>query len=483
MSSTSVSCNNGNDGTATASVSGGSAPYSYSWSGSAGTNPGAINLSAGVYSVVVTDASGCAQTATISVTQPTAVTVSLPPVSICNGQTASLTAAAAGGTAPYLYSWNGTAPQASSSFTISPTSSTTVTVMAIDQHGCLSTGVSALVTVSPALQVTATGNTACAGSNTTLSATASGGNGNYTYTWLPGNLQGASITTNALNNTIYTVTVADGCTVINATDTAMLTIQSVPSFTLPGTFTGCAPQCVTFSTPTNTTVTNWQWNFGDGSTSGSSNPLHCYSTAGNYNVGLTYTTSLGCVGATTHTAMVVVYPQPKASFYASAYETTVYEPQIVFTDNSTGNVNNWQWNFGDGGQSATQNPSHTYAGAGDYMVSLSVMNQYGCRDSVFVPVKVKEDFTFYAPNAFTPDGDNLNDKFLPLGVGWDVTTFTMLIFDRWGNQVFETSDPTEGWNGIKHGEVLQEDTYTWKVSLKDLYGGNHNYSGVVSIIR
>jgi gliding motility-associated-like protein len=202
-----------------------------------------------------------------------------------------------------------------------------------------------------------------------------------------------------------------------------------------------------------------------------------------FNVGLTYTTTQGCANTITSSGMVNVFARPDASFAASAYETTTLDPQISFFDQSTGGVNSWQWSFGDGGASVDQNPIHSFASTGDYPVYLLVTNQKGCKDSTTIHIVVKEDFTFFAPNAFTPNADDDNDVFLPRGIGWNETTYKLWIYDRWGNLVLSTTDVNKGWDGMKHGSYVQEDVYTWEAEVEDLYGVFHKYHGTVSLIR
>ena len=109
----------------------------------------------------------------------------------------------------------------------------------------------------------------------------------------------------------------------------------------------------------------------------------------------------------------------------------------------------------------------------------------GCSDTVLGQVIINELFTFYAPNAFTPNEDGLDESFVPKGEGWNNSTFNMWVFDRWGNMIFKTTDPHKGWDGrIKSkGDVVQEDVYVWKVQLYDIFGKHHQYQGTVSLIK
>lgn len=92
-------------------------------------------------------------------------------------------------------------------------------------------------------------------------------------------------------------------------------------------------------------------------------------------------------------------------------------------------------------------------------------------------------YTFYAPNAFTPDGNGNNETFLPQGHAVDYNKYYLSIYDRWGELIYKTDDYTQGWDGTVNGLLVQEDVYIWKVDLKDIYGISHHYIGRVTIIR
>jgi gliding motility-associated-like protein len=126
-----------------------------------------------------------------------------------------------------------------------------------------------------------------------------------------------------------------------------------------------------------------------------------------------------------------------------------------------------------------------YSEPGTNTVMLVVTNQYGCVDTAYSPVEIIDDYAFYVPNAFTPDGDGINDVFIPKGVGYDEDSYSFLIFDRWGNMIFSSDDPEKGWNGIaNHGsEIAQMDVYVWKVNVKDNRGLMHRYIGQVTLVK
>jgi len=488
VSSTSVTCNSGSNGSLTANIVGGTAPFNYQWSPSGGTNAttGTI-LTAGTYTVNVGDAGLCSATRTITLTQPSLVTVSANGQTVCKGQAASLTATGAGGNgAPYTYTWNTGAT--GSPLSINTTVNTTYSVIATDFKGCFSLPDTAIVNVLAPLNIMVVSNdTTCAGQPATLSAIPGGGNGNYTITWLPSNATGNSITVYLNTTTIYTATVKDGCTVTPASASGQVTVLLNPIISFnPNPASGCAPVCVTFaaiaSTMSGNNIVSYIWNFGDGGTASGLNAAHCYTTSGAYNVYLLGITQKGCRDSVLKNSLITVFPQPVANFNASAFITDIYDPTITFTDLSQGGVTDWHWSF-QPGTSTSQNPIHTFPGEGTYSVTLSVTNANGCADTVTKEVIVKPVFTFYAPNGFTPNFDGMNDNFLPTGTAWDVSTYNLWVFDRWGMQLYHSSDANVGWNGSKHGEVLQEDVYVWKVELSDTFGTPHEYNGIISLLK
>ena len=207
---------------------GGTPGYTYSWNTiPPQTTSGASGLCAGSYTVTVTDAVGSTATATVLITGPTPVVIApITSPSICFGQSTTLTAIATGGNpGPYTYTWNGT--HVGASYTVSPTATTTYTVIAADINGCSSAPATVTVTVSPPL-ATATGGTTfiCNGSSTTISATGFGGNGGpYIYTWAPaGTGSSSSVSVSPSSTTTYTVTVNDGCTSPSAAATVTITV-------------------------------------------------------------------------------------------------------------------------------------------------------------------------------------------------------------------------------------------------------------------
>lgn len=294
------------------------------------------------------------------------------------------------------------------------------------------------------------------------------------------NLQNPNNLYNSNGNYIVNLTVQDvnGC--IDST-TQTLDVLPIPDVDFDSIQNGCSPLNVSLYGTSNSSISTWYWDLGNSTTSSNQNPILTYNSPGSYDVSLTVTGTNGCTNSLLQTNYITVYPNPIANFSSSPNDVTELDPTIYFTDLSQG-ATLWNWNLGDGATSNNQNPTHTYNGAGDYSISLYVENSYGCSDNIVKEVKIKPVFSFYIPNAFTPNlGDGINDTFK--GVGLNISEFNMMIFDRWGEMIFESSYLEEGWNGTYKGEQVPNDVYVYKIKLKDVLGQNHNYIGKVIVVN
>lgn len=490
-SSTNVTCNGACDGTAIAVAAGGTAPYTFVWNTSPSqTADTATGICPGTYTVVMTDDNGCTDSSTVTITEPPALTLAAgTSQTICIGQTANLTAGANGGTPGYQYFWtDGTNNWTTQNISVSPTVTTVYTVYSVDANNCISPSQTVTVTVSPPLTVQAMpAITVCANTPVTLTAAGGGGNGVYTYSWLPLNQTGQSVNTTVVSTTTYTVIITDGCNTPPDSSTVTVTVNPNPVVNISATTatTGCEPLCVTFinNTPNTGSI---EWTFGSSlGTSSLANPTFCFTTAGTYDVSATVTDNIGCVGSTTLLNYVTVWPLPTAAFSALPQPATALNNIVTFTDLSTG-ASSWIWSFGDDDSaSVLQNPTYAFQDTGIFNVQLIVTNQYGCQDMVTMPIVVQEDYALFIPNTFTPNGDGQNDLFFPQGIGANPDNFTMYIFDRWGNLIYQTTAWPGGWDGTVQGtsRLCQVDTYVYKITTMDPDGLRKVYVGHINLLR
>ncbi len=483
-------CNGDNEGSATVTVTGATAPLTYSWSASGGTNAMGTGLSAGTFTVYITDANGCKDSSMVTITQPPAMVAAFgrtTNVSCAGDQDGKATVASVlGGTSPFTYIWS---PSGGTNATGTGFSAGTYTVTVTDNNGCTSTS-SVTITQPLPLSVTAASSGAkCFGyTNAIGTATPSGGTPPFNYVWDPGGIRGNPGRGLSAGN--YTVTVIDsnGCTA-SATVVVTQPEQTVVGFTTSVTG-GCSPLCIQFSNATlgNTAgISSFLWTFGDKDTSHAENPVYCYVKGGVYSVGLTVISDTGCSASLQIANLISVYTSPVAAFAISPQPTTILSPTIQFTDQSqdTNKIAVWAWTFGDANDSINQqqNPVHTYGDTGRYCVQLAVTNEIGCSDTITNCLVIDPLFTLYIPDAFSPDGDGLNDVFMVKGKY--VKGFEMDIFNRWGVDIFHSDDINEGWNGVAKGgsAISQADTYVYKILVTDDQNKQHSYVGTIVLVK
>ena len=479
--------------------------YSYSWNTvPVQTTQTATGLCAGSYVCIVSDANGCSPSPAISVTitEPAAVTIApIADITICTSGSTPLNATVTGGTGGYSYSWSpgaGLINDSISNPVAAPTANTTYVLTVTDGNSC-SGSTTATVNVNPPLAlITAGAGSICPGGSAAVSATASAGNGGtYFYSWLPvSGLSDPSVnnpTATPGSTTTYTVTVADNCSpAVTSTVTVTVEPLAVPLFTST-VLSGCAPVCVDFtdnSTISSGTVTGWSWNFGGDGTGSGQAVSHCFVNAGTYPITLTDTSLAGCISTSTMVYNITVNPVPEAA-YSAPMSTSIFTPHIEFTDESTissGTITSWQWNFGDPkppihNTSTLQNPTHGFGKPGTYCTQLIVTSNAGCKDTANLCIYLNPEFSFYVPNAFSPNHDGVNDEFYAKGEG--IKKFVMYLYDRWGNEMAHLDDINKHWDGrANYGEnVAQIDVYIWKVELIDVFDVPHSYTGTVTIVK
>ncbi len=247
---------------------------------------------------------------------------------------------------------------------------------------------------------------------------------------------------------------------------------------------GCQPLPVNFTdlsiVNVGYTINWWLWDFGDGTTSSVQNPFHIYDTAGVFHVTLQAKTSNGCSVTYTDSSLVTVHPKPAAGFSVSPWHAEIIYPRIEYTDLSSG-ATIWQYDFGDSTSSSLQHPVHLYDSVGTYEVRQIVTTSFGCKDTAFFTVYIDPSFTFYIPNAFTPNADGNNDFFYGSGIG--ITGYEMRIFNRWGEQVFSSFNENEKWNGmLANGMRAVQDVYVYAFRVTDIYGDPHTYRGRFTVL-
>jgi gliding motility-associated-like protein len=248
---------------------------------------------------------------------------------------------------------------------------------------------------------------------------------------------------------------------------------------------GCQPYGVLF---TDNSVTSqgatYFWTFGDGNTSSLPSPYHIYTQPGIYDVSVKIVNNFGCVDSATlfFPGLITVLPSPTAGIAADPLRQNILTPYINFTDLSEGAIG-CTLLPGDGMVLQSCNVNYTYSDTGFFNVQLIAINEVGCRDTARIKIKIDPNFSFYVPNAFTPNGDNVNDFFSAKGEG--IKQYEMLIFNRWGNVVWRATDLEQQWDGLTNRgrDEAPVDIYVYKVNLTNVFGETKVYIGKVALIR
>lgn len=369
-------------------------------------------------------------------------------------------------------------------------------------NGCMDS-VSVPVTVWPLPQVNFSSTAVCQGFSTQFQdfstiSTANSSNTLSTWSWNFGDGGIAST-----QNPIHSYTTSGGLTA-NLTVTSNngclgqaslpVTVYPIPTVQFSGTsLSGCSPICANLISTSSVASGNmdnyiWSLNTGETSTAGPSAQFCLFNTTGAtifYDATLIVTTDFGCKDTAFASNYIAVFHNPIADFIANPQVTDMLNTTINLT-NSSIYADSYFWSFGDGGTSSEINPSVTYdAIAQNYTVDLVAFTVEGCIDTTQLVVTVNEVLVYYVPNGFTPDGDEFNNVFQPVFTsGFDPFNFNLLIFNRWGEVIFESNNHEVGWDGTYHGESVKEGTYTWKIRFKS----NRNDAftdavGHVSLIR
>ncbi|MDD5570187.1 MAG: PKD domain-containing protein [Bacteroidales bacterium] len=384
--------------------------------------------------------------------------------SVCFGNNINLSA---NGGNSYIWSDG----QTTQTILISPTQTITYTLTVTSNCGSATDEVVVSV-LSPPTVVASQDATICSGTQTTVSATGSG-----VFVWSNGT-SAQSMVVAPNQTTVYTVSAINSCGV--ATDNVLVNVNISPHndfsfsagcFGLPTIFSG------TCDKPPSQ-ISSWYWSFGDNASDITQNTQHTYLNTGNYFVKFRVTDLNGCKDSITKT--VSINPGPTADFY---YQQDPVNVDIAyFYDLSASNIVSWSWSFGDGGTSTDKNPTHTYDNTGTYTIILIVTNSDGCTDMIQKEIVLKPRPHIYIPNSFSPNRDGLNDNF-NASIDQEMKEFKLLIFNRWGELIFQTTSQIQGWDGKYEGEIVQIGVYVYRLVVTFDSGEEYDSIGSVNVLR
>jgi gliding motility-associated-like protein len=228
------------------------------------------------------------------------------------------------------------------------------------------------------------------------------------------------------------------------------------------------------------------WDFGNGDTSSAcSIDTVTYSMAGSYGISLTVSLPNGCSAVAISGTSVDVYDKPVAGFNALPPVVNQSNPTVYFQNTAQG----WTrvlWDLGEFGVSTDVSPSITFPSElpDEYAVCQIVFAGPVCSDTMCTMIEVGPGLSILVPNSFTPDGNGINDVFVPVVDGMNADSYEFRVFNRWGEEVYLSTIPGEGWDGNYKGSPAQLDVYVWQVIAQEtLRGEKVTKMGHVTLVR
>jgi gliding motility-associated-like protein len=439
-----------------------SGAINYSWTpgamtGSSITVAPTVNTT---YSVSGANSSGCIGTAatTITISNTIPISITSPSTVICIGETTTLTASGAS-----TYTWL-PGNMNTAGIVVSPTSSSTFTVLAT--FGTCTAMAVQNVSVTPMPTVGISTNATpilCGGSSLILNAS-----GATSYTWMPGNLTGNLISIAPQVTTIYTLTGSTGHCVSQAVQE--VTVIPGVNLTASGSQTVCEGTQVILSVQGAATHL---WNPGNYS----GNTFTVYP-----NQNTTYTVT-GTTGTCTASQTVSISVNPVIAGFTDNSLNVTNLDFVQFINTSLYNSENY-WFFSNGENSMGVNPSVRFDDPGTYVACLLVKNTQGCSDTLCKAIRINcSENAVYVPNAFTPNRDDLNDVFRVYVLSQCIEKFSFSVFDRWGEQIFKTDKPEEGWDGTYQGIPVSDNVYAYLIEYTMTNRKAYTKTGHITIIK
>ena len=452
-------------------------------------------LPPGEYSVTIAESSSAciSEELFFTLNEPAEInnSTTLNNVSCFNENNGSINIEISGGTPPYTtFIGNNTTPtidtQTGSSITFSNLVGGNYFFTTIDDNGCLIPGDEIFFTIEEPteliISVDETGDVTCEDAeNGFIDITIYGGSPNYQCNWTsPNGFNSTSQDISDINGGTYTISVLDENGCFNSVN---IEIGENAEMNINGTTADCISDNGTIEVNVVGGTPNYSYNLilNNEIIDTNDNGIFTNLTNGNYSV--LVLDSYLCEVEDNFT----LNSAPFADFNIEndEYEFYLSNTPSQFMDLSIDeNISSWLWEFGDGSTSNDQNPSHLYINPGTYFITLTITDTYNCEDKITKEVNILQDFYSYTPTIFTPNDDGVNDTFTPSLLNINMETYNLLVYDRWGNAIFETNDYTQGWNGkLKNGTILPPDIYSYKIVYQTNLGVEKQEVGRVIMAR
>ncbi|MCL6258722.1 gliding motility-associated C-terminal domain-containing protein [Aquiflexum sp. TKW24L] len=475
-----VSCFSGLDGLIEIAITGGRAPYKINWSNGLQGQLAATNLAAGTYNVTVEDALGCIVTGTYNIREPELLFFreTVEDSKCAGSNNGSITLNVIGGAAPYTYKWS----HGANSRIVRNLAPNTYSVLITDRNGC-TTGGNFVVSEPDPIVIESTHSEIldCFGDeNGFINLEVRGGIQPYRIKWADTPIETLNRANLAAGTYRVSITDDNGC-ITNKTfeikQPDQLEVRLFTRFDVDcenRELTGVAWVVIKGGTPDY----RIQWNTG----STNVEETNFYEDG---EITAIVTDRNGClVEVSKEVIMPIAFTDASFTYTVISIgvqgEILVNEP-VQFNDATLGQVIAWEWDFGDGTKSNEQNPVHTFTKKGKYTISLKTFDELGCVSDTKMEIEVFASYRILVPNAFTPNGDGLNDTFIPKMRG--IEDFELHIFNKWGELVYSAfSKEDAGWDGTLRGTMSPNGNYVYKIIFKAVDGEKGSQTGVFTLV-
>ena len=474
---TDVLCYSESNGTVTFTVSGGTVPYIVTLDPTIpditlnSEDPYTYSqLWAGTYQANIVDDHGCAATMQFTINQPDTLEATARVINDvhCFSYTdGNVTVDVTGGVQPYNFNWDNDQHEQD----LNNVGSGFYVVTVSDYNGCIATDTT-FVSEPELLHVElVTVTESCNGEETAvIEVEALGGTPDYEFLWSNGATTD-SIFNLAVGSYTVTVTDANGCP---DTMTVEVPFHALPDFTVSVTPAYCdRPDGTATVVGSNTDQYSYDWHADNNPNA----PFNDALPGGSYV--LTVDDSV-CTLDLPFTINNI--PGPTANVTADP-TTFIQGATVRYHDHSVGSIVSWNYDFGDGYAQDAQSPSHEFNEPGEYVTVLTVTDEHNCFDTAQITITVIPDVIFYAPNAFTPNADGMNDVWLPVMDNYGSDLYELYIYNRWGQLIFKSNDPNAGWDGTFNGKYMESAVYVYTVTYQNLMGKIIKKEGTITLIR
>jgi gliding motility-associated-like protein len=499
----------------------------YSWTGPGGFNQPGSNATvyyptpaaSGVYTVVAYFSGGnlvCTSSTTASLSvYPVLQFTLIPRQQVCYNTALKVT----GPSGATSYSWTSSTGFSSNTkdlnFTsVQPKNSGTYTLN-ISLGPCITTNTTLIEVLNPiTFTLSPQSRSVCANDTVPVEVGVTGGSENYAYVWNPPvYLQDPTLPRQVAipkGTVIYNVTAHDlACPNYTVSHSFQMFVKQPPEPKLELVRTSnpnlspmedCVPFCAVWSANMDSTAFNITFDIGGVEQWQGDAVYKCINVPGTHTIGMVTKGMNGCTGYFEYAYPIIVNPKPGSDIsWTPERPTTVDE--ITFNPTAqNGPIIYQSWDFQGGiptmidtawqktqrslDTSNQVHPVRKYETYGTYPVMLISTNEKGCIDTVVKFMTVIDDLSVFIPNSFTPNGDGVNDYFMPKGVGIKQEGYTFEILDRWGRPIFFTREPTAGWDGTSSGEKAKDGIYIYKIKIVGLNGeGKKEYTGYFTLYK